>query len=173
MSARGSVYSWCGCRDPANGRAAGEPLPAAREGQVTGAGTCHWNCPPGLTGDRRRIRRGGLPDQKGGREGTRPAADARGRGSGPDDGESGCTGGSRSGPGRVSHDARVRRARPAVPQTVLGHILLTDLTAQHVQAMFTAIGRQHEAEGSPVTAATLASIRTTLRAALNAASARD
>jgi len=51
----------------------------------------------------------------------------------------------------------------------LGRILLADLTAQHVQAMFTFIARQHEAEGSPVTAATLARIRATLRAALNAA----
>ncbi len=46
---------------------------------------------------------------------------------------------------------------------------LADLTAQHVQAMFTAITRQHEAEGRPVTAATLARVRATLRAALNAA----
>ncbi len=51
----------------------------------------------------------------------------------------------------------------------LGQILLTDLTAHHVQAMFTAIARQHEAEGHPVTAATLSRIRATLRAALNAA----
>jgi len=51
----------------------------------------------------------------------------------------------------------------------LGHILLADLTAQHVQAMFTAITRQHEAEGQPVTAATLARVRATLRAALNGA----
>jgi integrase len=36
----------------------------------------------------------------------------------------------------------------------LGHILLADLTAQHVQATFTAIARQHEAESRPVTAAT-------------------
>ena len=35
--------------------------------------------------------------------------------------------------------------------------------------MFTAIARQHEAEGRPVTAATLARVRATLRAALNAA----
>jgi hypothetical protein len=51
----------------------------------------------------------------------------------------------------------------------LGHILLADLTAGHVQAMFTAITRQHEAEGHPVTAATLARVRATLRGALNAA----
>ena len=51
----------------------------------------------------------------------------------------------------------------------LGRILLADLTAQHVQAMFTAITRQHEAEGHPVTAATLARVWATLCAALNAA----
>ena len=47
----------------------------------------------------------------------------------------------------------------------LGRILLADLTVQHVQAMFTAIARQHEAEGHPVTAATLARVRATLRGA--------
>lgn len=38
----------------------------------------------------------------------------------------------------------------------LGHILLADLTAQHVQAMFTAIARQHEAAGQPVAASRVA-----------------
>jgi integrase len=51
----------------------------------------------------------------------------------------------------------------------LGNIPLADLTAAHVQAMFTAITRQHEAGGHPVTAATLTRVRATLRAALNAA----
>jgi hypothetical protein len=37
----------------------------------------------------------------------------------------------------------------------LGQILLADLAAAHVQAMFTAIARQHEAAGRPVTTATL------------------
>jgi hypothetical protein len=41
-----------------------------------------------------------------------------------------------------------------------------------VQAMFTAIARQRAAEGRPVTAATLARIKATLRAALNAAAIR-
>ena len=50
-----------------------------------------------------------------------------------------------------------------------GRILLADLTAQQVQALFTAIARQHQAEGHPVTAATLARVRATLRAALHAA----
>jgi hypothetical protein len=51
----------------------------------------------------------------------------------------------------------------------LGQVLLAELSAAHVQAMFTAIIRQHEALGSPVSAATLNRIRATLRAALNAA----
>ncbi len=37
----------------------------------------------------------------------------------------------------------------------LGQILLAELSAAHVQAMFTAITRQHQALGSPVSAATL------------------
>ena len=51
----------------------------------------------------------------------------------------------------------------------LGQVLLAELSAAHVQAMFTAIIRQHQALGSPVSAATLSRIRATLRAALNAA----
>src|SRR5215472_3252224 len=43
------------------------------------------------------------------------------------------------------------------------------LTVRQVQAMFTAIIRQHQALGAPVSAATLTRIRATLRAALNAA----
>jgi site-specific recombinase XerD len=51
----------------------------------------------------------------------------------------------------------------------LGRILLAELSAAHVQAMFTAITRHHQALGSPLSAATLSRIRATLRAALNAA----
>jgi hypothetical protein len=51
----------------------------------------------------------------------------------------------------------------------LGQILLADLAPAHVQAMFTAISRQHEAMGRPVTTATLVRVKATLRAALNAA----
>ena len=51
----------------------------------------------------------------------------------------------------------------------LGQILLTDLRTAHVQAMLTAIARQRAAAGCPVTVATLARIKATLRAALNAA----
>jgi hypothetical protein len=48
---------------------------------------------------------------------------------------------------------------------VLGQILLADLSAGHVQAMFAAIARQHAAAGRRVTPATLARVRATLRAA--------
>jgi integrase len=51
----------------------------------------------------------------------------------------------------------------------LGPVLLAELSAEHVQAMFTAIIRQHQELGSPVSAATLNRVRATLRAALNAA----
>jgi len=54
-------------------------------------------------------------------------------------------------------------------QPHLGPIQLAELTTAHVQAMFTAIIRQHQATGHPVTPATLARIRATLRAALNTA----
>ena len=51
----------------------------------------------------------------------------------------------------------------------LGQILLADLSAAHVQAMFTAIARQHAAAGTPIAPATLARVKATLRPALNAA----
>ena len=57
----------------------------------------------------------------------------------------------------------------APPGRYLGEVLLAELTMGHVQAMFAAIIRQHQALGTPVSAATLTRIRATLRAALNAA----
>lgn len=51
----------------------------------------------------------------------------------------------------------------------LGRVPLAELSAGHVEAMFTAITRHHQALGSPMSAATLSRIRATLRAALNAA----
>jgi integrase len=51
----------------------------------------------------------------------------------------------------------------------LGRIPLTALTPADIRAMATAISRQHAAAGRPISAATLAGIRATLRTALNAA----
>lgn len=60
MSAEGSVYSWCGCRDPATGNRRGSRCP--RRGQ-RGHGSWYLSLElsAGLDGRRRRIRRGGLP----------------------------------------------------------------------------------------------------------------
>jgi integrase len=168
MSARGSVYSWCGCRDPATGgRLGSRCLQRGRPGH--GSWYLSLELPAGLDGRRRRIRRGGFPART-------AAAKALARLRMPADPESVLTTGEwlerwldqRTGPRESTirgYAAHVRLyLRPC-----LGPILLTNLTAQHVQAMFSAIARQHEAEGRPVTAATLARIRATLRAALNAA----
>jgi integrase len=168
MNAQGSVYSWCGCRDPATGGRLGSSCPR-RGHRGHGSWYLSLELPAGLDGRRRRIRRGGFP--------TRNAAEkALARLRMPAGPAALITTGDwldrwleeRTGP-RAStirgYAAHVRLyLRPC-----LGHILLADLTAAHVQAMFTAISRQHEAEGHPVTAATLARVRATLRAALNAA----
>src|SRR6516162_6234835 len=168
MSARGSVYSWCGCRDPVSGGRLGSRCPQrGRPGH--GSWYLSLELPAGLDGQRRRIRRGGFLARK-------AAEKALARLRMPEDPEAVLTTGEwldrwlqqRTGPRESTirgYAAHVRLyLRPC-----LGRILLADVTAQHVQAMFTFIARQHEPEGSPVTAATLGRIRATLRAALNAA----
>jgi hypothetical protein len=54
---------------------------------------------------------------------------------------------------------RLRRGVRVHLAPCLGQVLLPELSAPHVQAMFTAIIRQHQALGTPVTAATLNRIR--------------
>jgi integrase len=126
--------------------------------------------PAGLDGRRRRIRRGGFP--------TRKAAEkALARLRMPADPAALVTTGEwldrwlaeRTGGPRASTIRGYAAHARLYLKPCLGQILLADLTAAHVQAMFTAITRQHEAEGHPVTAATLARVRATLRAVLNAA----
>jgi integrase len=168
MSAQGNVYSWCGCRDPATGGRLGSRCP--RRGQ-RGHGSWYLSLelPPGPDGKRRRIRRGGFP--------TRRAAEkALARLRMPAGPEALVTTGEwldrwleqRSGPRTSTMRGYAAHVRLYL-KPCLGRIPLADLTAAHVQAMFTAISRQHEAAGHPVTAATLARVRATLRAALNAA----
>ncbi len=168
MSAWGSVYSWCGCRDPETGRRLGSRCPQ-RGKPGHGSWYLSLELPAGLDGHRRRIRRGGFP--------TRKAAEkALVRVRMPEAAEAVLTTGEwldrwleqRTGPRESTMRGYAAHVRLYL-RPCLGHILLADLTAQHVQAMFTAIGRHYEAEGRPVTAATLARIRATLRAALNAA----
>ena len=75
-----------------------------------------------------------------------------------------------SGPGRGPSTRRGYASHVRLYLTAhLGQFLLAELSASQVQAMFTAIARQHAAAGQPVTAATLRRVKATLRAALNAA----
>jgi len=171
MSSRGSVYCWCGCREPGTERRLGAGCP-----QRGRAGHGSWylslELPAGLEGQRRRIRRGGFPSR-------RAAEQALARLRMPSPGESG------GGPVTVGQWLeRWLAARTAPrPSTLrgyaahirlylgpyLGQILLADLSTAHVQAMFTAIVRQHAAAGQPIGPATLVRVKATLRAALNAA----
>jgi hypothetical protein len=127
--------------------------------------------PAGLDGHRRRIRRGGYPSRT-------AALEVLTRLRTP---KAGGTGGivtagdwlahwlaSRTSPAASTVRGYAAHVRLYLGPN-LGEVLLTELTAGQVQAMFTAIIRQHQALGAPVSAATLAWIRATLRAALNAA----
>src|SRR6516225_9264815 len=127
--------------------------------------------PAGLDGRRRRIRRGGYPSRK-------AALEVLGRLRNP---KAGGPGGVITVGDWLAHWL-VSRTSPAASTVrgyaahvrlylgpYLGEVLLAELTTAHVQAMFTAIIRQHHALGTPVSAATLTRIRATLRAALNAA----
>jgi hypothetical protein len=60
---------------------------------------------------------------------------------------------SRTSPGRA-HGPRLCRSRPPLLGPYRGEVLLTELTTGQVQAMFTAIIRQHQALCTPVSAAT-------------------
>ena len=128
--------------------------------------------PAGLDGHRRRIRRGGYPSRKAALEVL-----ARLRSPRPGDGTDGVlTVGDWLAHWLVSRTSQAASTVRGYAAHIrlyldpyLGRVLLAELTAGQVQAMFTAIIRQHHALGSPVSAATLTRIRATLRAALNAA----
>jgi hypothetical protein len=171
MSGQGSVYKRCGCVDPVTRRQSGGRCPRLA-GSRHGSWYIDLGLPAGPAGRRRRIRRGGYP--------SRAAATAvLARLRGPHHGDLGgrvLTVGdwlahwlaARTGPAASTVRGYTAHVRPyLVPY--LGPVLLAELSAAHVQAMFTAITRQHQALGSPVSAATLNRIRATLRAALNAA----
>jgi hypothetical protein len=113
--------------------------------------------PAGLDGRRRRIRRGGYPSRK-------AALEVLGRLRNP---KAGGSGGVVTVGDWLAHWL-VSRTSPAASTVrgyaahvrlylgpYLGEVLLTELTTGQVQAMFTAIIRQHQALGTPVSAATL------------------
>jgi hypothetical protein len=128
--------------------------------------------PAGLDGHRRRIRRGGYPSRKAALEVL-----ARLRSPRPGDGMGGVlTVGDWLAHWLVSRTSQAASTVRGYAAHIrlyldpyLGRVLLAELTTGQVQAMFTAIIRQHHALGTPVSAATLTRIRATLRAALNAA----
>ncbi len=171
MGSRGSVYSWCGCRDQRTGRRMGARCP--RRGQP-GHGSWYVSVelPPGPGPDRRRIRRGGFGDQAAAQSALkRLVMPAPGH---PGD-ELVTTGqwlrhwlASRKTPRYSTMRGYSSHVRLYL-EPCLGQILLADLRTVHIQAMLTAIARQRAAQDKPVTTATLARIKATLRAALNAA----
>src|SRR6266851_3852078 len=171
MTGEGCVYRRCGCVDPVTGRQFGRVCPRLAGGRH-GSWYVRLELPAGLDGHRRRIRRGGYPSRK-----AAAAVLARLRTPHPGDAS-----GSMLTVGDWLAHWLVSRTAPAASTVrgytahvrlylapYLGQVLLAELSAGHVQAMFTAIVRQHQALGSPISAATLTRIRATLRAALNAA----
>jgi integrase len=171
MAGEGSVFRRCGCVDPVTGRQYGTRCPRLGAGGRHGSWYVRLELPGGLDGRRHRIRRGGYPSRK-------AALEVLARLRNP---KVGGTGGIITVGDWLAHWL-VSRTSPAASTLrgyaahvrlylgpYLGEVLLTELTVGQVQAMFTAIIRQHQALGTPVSAATLTRIGATLRAALNAA----
>ncbi len=170
MRSPGSVYCWCGCREPGGRRLGARCRLRGRDGH--GSWYLSLELPAGPDGRRRRIRRGGFTSRAGAEAALSrlrmPAADDP---AGPP-----VTVGQwleRWLAGRVAPRPSTLRSYVAHVRLYLtpylGHIVLADLSAAHVQAMFAAIVRQHQMVSRPMSTSTLARIRATLRAALNAA----
>jgi integrase len=174
MIGQGSVYKRCGCVDAVTRRQLGRRCPRLA-GSRHGSWYIELQLPAGPDGRRCRIRRGGYP--------SRAAAKSvliRLRGPGHGDlGARVLTVGdwlahwlaSRTSPATSTMRGYAAHVRLYLAP-YLGPVLLAELSAGHVQAMFTAITRQHQELGSLVSAATLNRIRATLRAALNTAMRR-
>ena len=171
MAGEGSVFRRCGCTDPVTGRQYGSRCPRLAAAGRHGSWYVRLELPAGLDGHRRRIRRGGYPSRK-------AAMAVLGRLRNPKTGQAAgvVTVGdwlahwlvSRTSPAASTVRGYAAHIRLYLGP-YLGEVLLAELTTGQVQAMFTAIIRQHQALGTPVSAATLTRIRATLRAALNAA----
>jgi hypothetical protein len=171
MADAGGVHRRCGCADPVTGRQLGERCPRLIDDEH-GSWYLRLELLTGADGRRRRVRRGGYP--------TGPAAEkvlnSLREPSPGDPGAEFVTVGDwlahwllcRTSPAASTVRGYLAHVRLYL-DPYLGEVLLAELSAGHVRAMFTAIVRQHQADGRPVTAATLHRIRATLRAALHAA----
>lgn len=163
----GSVYRRCGCRDELRGKLLGAGCPGLQSARH---GSWYFNADlPSPSGERRRVRRGGLTDRE-------AAVAALAVVTSPTAPEPGLATGEWLGrwlASRVSLHASTRRGYAAYVRgylvPYLGGIPLAALSAGDVQAMFTAIARDETALGHLVSAATLHRIHATLRAALNGA----
>jgi integrase len=169
--ASGRLYRRCGCVDVTTGRELGSRCPRLGE-RGHGSWYVYAELPRRVSGRRERFRRGGYPTKRAAREALERLRT-------PVDG-------ARAGPavtvGWWLHHWLANRCsvRPSTLRGYTGHVrlylvpylgrvLLAELSAAQVQAMFAAIIRRHDEEGRPVTPSTLSRIRATLRAALNAA----
>jgi len=160
----------CGCVDPVTGRHLGQQCSRLAGGRH-GSWYLRLDLPVGPDGRRRRIRRGGYASRR-----AAAAALAAIRGPDPAEPFRAITTGewlehwlaSRTSPAASTVRSYAGHVRLYL-KPYLGQVLLAELSAAHVQAMFTAITRHQNAAGSPVSAATLSRIRATLRAALNTA----
>jgi hypothetical protein len=151
MASEGCVYRRCGCVDPATGRQFGQNCPRLA-GSRHGSWYVRLELPAGLDGHRQRIRRGGYSSRK-------AAAAVLARLRAPQPGE---PGGRMLTVGDWLTHWLVSRTAPAASTVrgytahvrlylapYLGQVLLAELSAAHVQAMFTAITRRHQAECCP------------------------
>lgn len=171
MTATGRTFRRCGCRSRETGRRLGVHCPGLAQASHGSWYLC-LELGAGADGRRRRLRCGGYPTQAAARRALAQLTAP----SGSSAAAAGWTVGrwlarwlaSKDGlrPGSVrSYRGHVRLY--LLPH--LGRIPLRALTTADLQAMFTAIQRQHGAAGQPISAATLVRIRATLRSALNAA----
>lgn len=169
--ATGRTFRRCGCRDKETGRRLGGRCP-----RLDDAGHGSWyRCLElgiGSDGQRCRLRCGGYRSQTA----ARRALAELGAPSGGAPAQAGWTTGrwlarwltGKEGL-RPSSASSYRGHVRLYLMPHLGRIPLQSLTPAHLQAMFSAIQRQHAAAGQPISAATLVRIRATLRSALNAA----
>ncbi|MFI0353224.1 Arm DNA-binding domain-containing protein [Actinomadura sp. 9N407] len=167
----GGVYRRCGCLYPETGNPWGRSCPKLLPGRRHGSWYLRLELPADLDGGRRRIRRGGFATRK-------AAEEALARLRTPSAGDAGA--GMLTVGDWLSHWIATRNRAAGTVRGCTGHVrlylspylgklLLCELSLAHVQAMFTAITRHHEALGKPMSPTTLVRNRATLHTALNAA----